>query len=99
MRRIGSLDESCTTWTRRATMRRGLRWSVTSDRSTRFVFTTTIGTPIDPDNCSRLVRAAMKRAGVCVVRLHDLRHGCVSALLGLGVPPRTVMEIAGHTAL
>jgi integrase len=64
-----------------------------------FVFTTAIGTPIDPDNCSKLVRAAMKTAGVRVVRLHDLRHGCVSALLGLGVPPRTVMEIAGHSAL
>ena len=64
-----------------------------------FVFTTPIGTPIDPDNCSKLVRAAMKTAGVRVVRMHDLRHGCVSVLLGLGVPPRTVMEIAGHSAL
>jgi len=64
-----------------------------------FVFTTPIGTPIDPDNCSKVVRAAMKKAGVRVVRMHDLRHGCVSVLLGLGVPPRTVMEIAGHSAL
>jgi integrase len=64
-----------------------------------FVFTTPIGTPIDPDNCSKTVRAAMKAAGVRVVRMHDFRHGCVSVLLGLGVPPRTVMEIAGHSAL
>ena len=64
-----------------------------------FVFTTAIGTPIDPDNCGEVVRAAMKSAGVRVVRPHDLRHGCVSVLLGLGVPPRTVMEIAGHSAL
>ncbi len=64
-----------------------------------FVFTTSIGTPIDPDNCSKVVRAAMKTAGVRVVRMHDFRHGCVSVLLGLGVPPRTVMEIAGHSAL
>lgn len=64
-----------------------------------FVFTTPIGTPIDPDNCSKSVRAAMKAAGVRVVRMHDFRHGCVSVLLGLGVPPRTVMEIAGHSAL
>jgi integrase len=64
-----------------------------------FVFTTPIGTPVDPDNCSKVVRAAMKKAGVRVVRMHDLRHGCVSVLLGLGVPPRTVMEIAGHSAL
>jgi len=64
-----------------------------------FVFTTPIGTPIDPDNFSKTVRAAMTKAGVRVVRLHDFRHGCVSVLLGLGVPPRTVMEIAGHSAL
>ena len=64
-----------------------------------FVFTTPIGTPIDPDNCSKVVLAAMKKAGVRVVRMHDLRHGCVSVLLSLGVPPRTVMEIAGHSAL
>jgi integrase len=54
-----------------------------------FVFTTPIGTPIDPDNFSKAVRAALTKAGVCVVRMHDL----------LGVPPRTVMEMAGHSAL
>ncbi len=64
-----------------------------------FVFTTPIGTPIDPDNCSKLVRAGMVKAGVRVVRMHDFRHGCVSVLMGLGVPPRTVMEIVGHSAL
>lgn len=64
-----------------------------------FVFTTPIGTPIDPDNCSKAVRAACKQAGIRIVRMHDFRHGCVSVLLGLGVPPRTVMEIAGHSGL
>ena len=42
---------------------------------------------------------AWKTAGVRVVRMHDFRHDCVSVLLGLGVPPRTVMEIVGHSAL
>jgi integrase len=64
-----------------------------------FVFTTPIGTPIDPDNCSKLVQRALRNAGVRPVRMHDFRHGCVSVLLALGVPPRTVMEIAGHSAL
>jgi len=63
------------------------------------VFTTPIGSPLDPDNCSKAVKAALERSGVRPVRLHDFRHGCVSVLLGLGVPPRTVMEIAGHSAL
>lgn len=63
------------------------------------VFTTTIGTPLDPDNTSKFVKKALKNAGVRDVRMHDFRHGCVSVLLGLGVPPRTVMEIAGHSGL
>lgn len=37
-------------------------------------------------------------AGVSL-RLHDLRHTCVSLLLDLGVPPHIVREIAGHSAL
>jgi integrase len=64
-----------------------------------FVFTTPIGTPIDPDNCTKVVQSAVKAAGLRHVRLHDFRHGVVSVLLGLGVPPRTVMEIAGHSGL
>ena len=64
-----------------------------------FVFTTPIGTPIDPDNCSKIVKQAVRTAGLREVRMHDFRHGVVSALLGMGVPPRTVMEIAGHTGL
>jgi integrase len=64
-----------------------------------FVFTTPIGTPIDPRNCTRVVQTAVQRAGLPPVRLHDFRHGCVSVLLALGVPPRTVMEIVGHATL
>lgn len=64
-----------------------------------FVFTTPIGTAIDPRNCTRLVQRACREAGVRAVRLHDFRHGCVSVLLGLGVPPRTAMEIAGHSTI
>jgi integrase len=64
-----------------------------------YVFTSPIGTPIDPRNCTRVVQEACKKAGLRVVRLHDFRHGCVSVLLNLGVPPRTVMEIVGHTTM
>jgi hypothetical protein len=33
------------------------------------------------------------------LRLHDLRHTCVSLLLAQGVHPRIVMEIVGHSAI
>ena len=31
--------------------------------------------------------------------MHGLRHTCVSLLLALGVHPRVVMEIVGHSAI
>ncbi len=64
-----------------------------------YVFTTQIGTPIDPRNYTRVVQEACKKAGLRMVRLHDFRHGCVSVLLGLGVPPRTAMGIVGHSTI
>jgi integrase len=30
------------------------------------------------------------------VKLHDLRHSCVTLLLSIGVPPNVVREIVGH---
>jgi integrase len=33
------------------------------------------------------------------VPLHALRHTCVSLLLALGIHPRVVMEIVGHSAM
>jgi integrase len=52
-----------------------------------------------PGHGSKLVRSALEKDGVRPVRLHDFRHGCVSVLLALRVPPRTVVEIVGHSAL
>ena len=47
------------------------------------MFTTPIGTPIDPRNCTRVVQLTLCLAAeLPAIRLHDLRHGCVSVLLG-----------------
>jgi integrase len=64
-----------------------------------FVFTTTIGTPLDPRNVLREYHAALKRTGLPRFRFHDLRHSCASLLLAQGVQPRTVMEILGHSQI
>ena len=63
------------------------------------VFTTVVGTPVDPNNFSHQFHRWCAEAGVPRVRLHALRHTCVSLLLTLGVNPRVVMEIVGHAAL
>ena len=53
---------------------------------------------MEPDNLRRSWDRIKKAAGVSL-RLHDLRHTCVTLLLDLGVPPHIVREIAGHSAL
>lgn len=63
------------------------------------VFTTRAGLPIKPWNFTRMFGELCDRAGVPRSRLHDLRHTCVSLLLDLGVPPRVVMEIVGHSTI
>ncbi|MCD0485410.1 tyrosine-type recombinase/integrase [Streptacidiphilus sp. ASG 303] len=64
-----------------------------------FVFTTAVGSPIDPRNPNRHWYAVRKRTGLDGYRFHDLRHSFVSLLLDLGVPPHTVREVAGHSDL
>jgi integrase len=63
------------------------------------VFTTGIGTPIDPRNVNRWLTSLCERAGVRVIRPHDLRHTCASLLLAQGVPARVVMDILGHSQI
>ncbi len=63
------------------------------------VFSTTIGTPMDPRNLTRHFRKAIRSAGLPLRRFHDLRHSCASLLLAQGVHPRVVMEILGHSQI
>lgn len=63
------------------------------------VFTNRTGQPIEPNDFSKAFARLCKTAGVRHVRLHDLRHTCATFLLAQGVPPRTVMEILGHSSL
>lgn len=52
---------------------------------------------MEPDNLRRSWGEIRKPAGLGAVRLHDLRHTCVSLLLDMGVPPHIVREIVGHS--
>lgn len=61
-----------------------------------FLFTTSLGTPIEPGNLNRHFAAALKRAGVRKVRFHDLRHLAASELIRVGVDVGTVSAILGH---
>lgn len=72
----------------------GLAWVETGS-----IFTTVIGTPIEPSNLRRSWYPLREKIGADSVRFHDLRHTCVSLLLDLGVPPHIVRDIAGHSAI
>ncbi len=68
-------------------------------RGSPYVFTTLIGTPIDPRNDYRDFKQLLARAELPPVRLHDLRHTAASLLLAQNVPARVVMEILGHSQI
>jgi Phage integrase family len=63
------------------------------------VFTSTVGTVIEPRNLNRFFDELITKAGVRRIRFHDLRHTCASLLLAQNVPARVVMEILGHSQL
>ncbi|MFI9241869.1 tyrosine-type recombinase/integrase [Streptomyces sp. NPDC053086] len=67
-------------------------------RETGLVFTPRRGTPIEPRNLNRHFYPIRERLSLDV-RLHDLRHTCVTLLLGLGAPPHIIRDIVGHSAL
>ncbi|MFF2273572.1 tyrosine-type recombinase/integrase [Agromyces sp. NPDC058136] len=63
------------------------------------VFTTSLGTPIEPSNLRRDFETLISAAGVPRIRFHDLRHTCASLLFAKGVPPRVVMDLLGHSTM
>jgi integrase len=63
------------------------------------VFTTGIGTAIEPDNLSRSWYKVRECLGEPPPRFHDLRHTCVSLFLADGAPPYVVQQIVGHSAI
>nr|WP_323379961.1 site-specific integrase [Streptomyces alkaliphilus] len=69
----------------------GMAW-----REHGLVFTSRIGTPLEPDNLRRSWYPLRKRLGL-KIRFHDLRHSAVTLLLDLGTPPHIVRQVAGHS--
>jgi integrase len=63
------------------------------------VFTTTIGTPIDPRNALRIWQKLLADAGLPRRTFHVTRHTAVSVLIGEGVPLKVIQEILGHSVL
>lgn len=54
------------------------------------------GRPYDASKQRKRFKAALKRAGLREVRVHDLRHTFGTGMAAVGVPMRTLQEMMGH---
>ncbi len=79
---------------RQEQLRAGSVWAATG-----YVFTTETGTPCDPRNALRALKAAARTAGLPDVGLHTLRHSAASVMLENGIPLKVVSELLGHSSV
>lgn len=68
-------------------------------KETGFVFTTTIGTPLDARNIHRIFVKLLTDTKLRRIRYHDLRHTAASLLHTEGVSIKDIQEILGHSLL
>lgn len=70
----------------------GERW-----KETDLIFTSSVGTPLSPRNVGRSFDAAIAKANIRRIRLHDLRHVSASLDLASGTSVKAVAARLGHS--
>ena len=73
----------------------GQRWN----NEQELIFTSSIGTPLDPESFGRTVPKICKDAGLGHWSIHELRHSCASLLIAMEVPLEAVAEQMGHASI
>jgi integrase len=63
------------------------------------IFPSSIGTPMGPRNLLRYFKITLEKAGLPVIRFHDLRHTAASLMLQQGIHPKVVQEHLGHSKI
>jgi integrase len=63
------------------------------------IFTSEVGTPMDPDNFSHTFSKLCQKAGLGHWHPHELRHSGASLMLAQGTPLHVVSEILGHASI
>lgn len=58
-----------------------------------------LGTVLDGSKLRKRFHAALERAGLRRVRLHDLRHSYGTRMAAVGTPMRALMEFMGHASM
>jgi len=64
-----------------------------------YVFSTGIGTTLDPRNLELDFHQMLKKAGLDRIRFHDLRHSAATIALAANVHPKIVSEMLGHSKI
>lgn len=65
-----------------------------------WVFCNNVGRPLEVGNMiRRSFRPLLQKAGLPIIRFHDLRHSAASLLLSLDVHPKIVQELLGHSQI
>jgi integrase len=63
------------------------------------IFTSLVGTPIDPDNFAKQFVRLCKATGLGHWHPHEARHSAASVMLARGVPLEVVSEVLGHSSI
>lgn len=75
----------------------GWRWE-SREEWLGLVFTTATGKPIDPGTMSKLLHRRLRKAGLPMLRVHDLRHTYATILNENGVDLIQVQHALGHSS-
>jgi integrase len=67
--------------------------------ATGLVFTTELGTPVEPRNLLRTLEVAAAKAGLEEIGVHTLRHSAAVAWLESGVHIKAVADLLGHSSI
>jgi integrase len=72
----------------------GTRW-----RGKGLVFCNTVGGFWNPEKMTKVFHKVLDQAGLPYMRFHDLRHSAATILLTMGVHPKVVQELLGHSTI
>ena len=75
-------------------LRAGNQWA-----DTGLVFTTELGTPVEPRNILRTVEIAAGKAGIDHIGVHTIRHSAATAWLESGIHIKAVADLLGHSSI
>src|SRR5829696_2664493 len=82
-RQLGEIDRAGSLW-----------------RENGLIFASEAGDPLDRRYVTNhRFKPLLKRAGLPLIRFHDLRHTCATLLLGRNVNPKIVSEMLGHASI